>query len=88
MVARTPTSLKGADIQVGYWDVNEVQMSTNDTVTLPDYSASAGLVSVMVVKKSDMTTVTASYLNNVVTLTQAGLTNINLIIFVAGVKAS
>jgi hypothetical protein len=88
MVARTPTSLKSDDIEVGYWEVLEAEVSTNDTVTLSNFKSSADPDQHLVLKKSDRSTVTHTVANNVITITQGALTNIDVIIFAAGVKAA
>jgi hypothetical protein len=87
MVARTASSGAHGDIEVGYSDIWGVQMSTNDTTTLSELSASKAITTLTVIKKSDRSTVTATSANNIVTLTQAGLTNEDLLIFAAGVAA-
>jgi len=87
MVARTPTSLKSDDIEVGYWEVLEAEVSTDDTVTLSNFKNSAAPDQVLVLKKSDRSTVTYTAANNVLTITDPPLTNVDVIIFAAGVKA-
>ena len=87
MVARTPTSLKNDDIEVGYWEVLEAEVSTNDTVTLSNFKNSAAPDQSLVLKKSDRSTVTHTAAYNVLTITQPTLTNVDVIIFAAGVKA-
>lgn len=87
MVDRTESELKGDTIEVGIWRVYEVQVSTNDTITLDAFTASANLDNVMLCKKSDRTEVTTSITNNVVDVTGAGLTNVDCILFAIGVAA-
>jgi hypothetical protein len=88
MVAREPTSGETGDIEYFYTEVYEVTMSTNDTVTLPDFTTTANLVRYYGLKRSDLSEVTFTVNNNVLTLSSAGLTNIPLIIFAAGIKAT
>jgi hypothetical protein len=88
MVDRTNSANADGDIETGYSDIWEVEMSTNDTTILAELSSSKALSQLLVLKKSDRMTVTATSANNVVTLTQGGLTNEALLIFAAGIKAT
>ncbi len=87
MGARNAINLRGSDIEVGRWDVYDVQVSTNDTITLAEYDTGSSLSQVLLFKKSDRSTVTQTSALNVITVTQAGLTNIDCLLFVAGVSA-
>jgi len=86
LVARTPTSLKSDDVEIGFWEVLEVEVSQNDTVTLSSFKNSATLDQTLVVKKSDRTAMTHTVSNNVITITDTG-TNIDVIVFACGVSA-
>ena len=86
MVARTPSQVRGDDIEVGRWDVYEVEVSLNDTVTAPDYSSAVALDQALLIKKSDRSTITTTKALNVVTVTGASL-NEPCLLFVAGVAA-
>lgn len=87
MVDRTEEQLKGDTIEVGRWDVYEVEVSTSDTITLGEYSTSQNLDAVKLIKKSDRSDVTTTISNNEITVTGAGLTNIKCILFAAGIEA-
>jgi hypothetical protein len=87
VVVRTVTGVRGDDIEVGKWDVYEVQVSFNDTILLSDYSSGVNLDQALLIKKSDRTSITRTIANNVITVTQAGITNIDCLLFVAGVAA-
>jgi hypothetical protein len=86
MVVRTSTSLKSDDIEIGFWEVLEAEVSQNDTVTLSNFKDSAAPDQHLVVRKSDRSTVTHTISNNVITITHA-ITDVDVIIFAAGVKA-
>ena len=87
MVARTPDVLKGDEIEVGIWNVYEVEVSTNDTIPCSEFDSSVALDIRTLVKKSDRTAVTTTVALNVITVTGAGLTNEKCILFVSGVSA-
>ncbi len=87
MGARDATSLRGADIEVGIWNVYEVQVSFNDTITLAEFDTGQNLSQCLLFKKSDRSTVTQVNALNVITVTQAGLTNVDCLLFVAGASA-
>jgi hypothetical protein len=60
------------------------QMSTNDTVTLPDF---ASITTVLAMRDDTGTSVTTSVSNNVITLTQAAITKVNISMLVWGTHA-
>jgi len=86
MVARTASQLKSDEIEVGAWVVYEVEVSTNDTITLSDFISSQALDQALLIKKSDRTSITRTIANNVITVTQVGITNVDCLLFVAGVE--
>jgi len=87
MVSRDALNLRGSDIDVGRWDVYDVQVSTNDTINLSEYDTGQNLSQVRLFKKSDRSTVTTTDALNVITVFQVGLTNVDCLLFVAGVGA-
>lgn len=87
MVNRIESHLKGYEIEVGRWDVYEAEVSTDDTITLEDYSSTQNLDQHIVIKKSDRSTVANTVAYNVITITQQGLTNVKILIFAAGIGA-
>jgi hypothetical protein len=86
MVARIPISLKSDEIEVGFWEVLEAEVSQNDTVQLSNFKSSVALAQHVVCKKSDQSSVTHTVSNNVITITMA-VTNVDVIIFAAGSEA-
>jgi len=62
--------------------VFEATVSTSDTITLDDMTT---INSAHLAKKSDGTEVTCTIATNVITVTQAGLTNVAIVGFAIGV---
>ena len=87
MVLRTVTGVRGDEIEVGKWNVYEVQVSWNDTMVLSDYSSGVNLDQALLIKKSDRTSISTSITNNVITVTLVGTLNVDCLLFVAGVAA-
>lgn len=87
MVLRTLTGVRGDEIEVGKWDVYEVQVSWNDTMILADYNSGVNLDQALLIKKSDRTSISTSIALNVITVTLVGTLNVDCLLFVAGVAA-
>lgn len=87
LVDRPETQLKGKDIKYYKWGVYEVEVSTNDKVTLEDYDSTVVLTQAWMAKKIDGATVTCTKALNVVTVTEAALSDEKCLLFVVGVKA-
>lgn len=64
----------------------EAEMSTGDTVTIGDFTASTNMKQCFLVNQSDGSLLTSTIANNVVTMTAAGL-NLRVIILAVGIKA-
>ncbi len=86
MVDRTYQVNRQSDIKYFIWLEIDVEMSQNDTVTLQEFSSTENIKVATLVKKSDLTVLTNSISNNQVTCTNAG-TNMQCVLFLAGVKA-
>jgi len=87
MVDRAEAGLKGKDVEYYHWHVYEVEVSQNDTVTLPEFSTTENLKVAVINKKSDGSAVTCTYAaNNVVTVTGAG-TDMACVLYAFGRKA-
>jgi len=87
MVDRPESLLKGKDIKYYKWGVYEVEVSTDHTIPLEDYDSTVVLKQAWMAKKSDGDTVTCTKALNVVTVTEAGLSDEKCLLFVVGVKA-
>jgi len=86
LVDRTYQINKQANVKYYIWLEVDVEMSQNDTVTLQEFSSAENIKVATLVKKSDLSVLTNSIANNQVTCTNAG-TNMQCVLFVAGVKA-
>ncbi len=86
MVDRTYQVNKQSPIKYAIYLEVDVEMSQNDTVTLSEFSAAEDIKVATLVRKSDLAVLTTSISNNQVTCTSAG-TNMQCILFVAGVQA-
>ncbi len=87
MVARDATPEKVTDIKYYGYGVYTVTLTTNDTVTLSDFVATENLKKAVCTKNSDGTDMTCTIANNVVTLTQAAITDQETTLYVFGVRA-
>jgi len=91
MVDRTETKLKGKDIKYYKWGVYEVEVDTNDTIPLDDFTTADPLKQAWMAKQSDGSTVACTKAvgspYNIVTVTTAGLDDEKCLLFVIGVKA-
>ena len=88
MVSRTADVVESDDVVSYVYFVYKVTMSTNDTVTIAELTSSVAVTRFYGVKASDLSEVTMTAANNVLTLTSAALTNIPIVIFGAGTKAT
>jgi len=91
MVDRPESLLKGKDIKYYKWGVYEVEVDTNDTITLGEFSTADVLKQAWMAKLSDGSTVACTKAvgspYNIVTVTTAGLDDDKCLLFVVGVKA-
>jgi len=91
VVDRSPSLLKGKDIKYYAWKSYEVEVDTNDTVPLSEFSTADPLKQAWMAKLSDGSTVACTKAvgspYNIVTVTTAGLDDEKCLLFVVGVKA-
>ncbi len=86
MVDRDYQINKQADVKYYVWLEVDVEMSQNDTVTIQELSSAENIKVATLVRKSDLSVLTNSIALNQVTCSNAG-TNMQCVLFVAGVKA-
>jgi len=70
------TKTEQADKQILAFTVEDV--STNDTITISDIPASPGIATAMLWKRADGATVSCTVATNVITVTEAGLSSVDL----------
>lgn len=87
MVGRTPVSEKVSDIKYFGYGVYTVVVTTSDTITLDDFVTTENLKLYTILKNSDGSALTATVLNNVVTVTSAAITDQECTLFAFGVRA-
>jgi len=80
-VTSSKTTVVTAATEKKYITFEAASVSENDTITLADFTTIAGAV---LLKKSDGATVAFTKATNVLTVTEAGLTNIDLVGFAYG----
>jgi hypothetical protein len=87
MVSRTAETQKINDVK--YYASGEyvVTMSQNDTFTASDFVDSANLNKAVLMSHADGSELTNTVLNNVVTCTEAGATDVECTLWVFGVRA-
>jgi hypothetical protein len=87
MVARTGETSKVSDIKYYGYAVYTVTFTTNDTFTAPDFISTENLKKAEINKNSDGSDCTCTILNNVVTFTQAAITDQECTVYVFGVRS-
>jgi len=87
MVDRPESGLRGKDVKYYYWKVYEVEVSQNDTITLPEFSTTENLKFAALNRNDTGAIVTCTYAdNNIVTVTGAS-TNLVCTLYAFGRKA-
>lgn len=87
MVARTRTVIKSDEGFMHRWEVGEVEVSHDDTVTLSEHDSGQNLLNQLVIAKNGGATVVAAIANNVLTIDPGEGTNVDCFYFVYGYKA-
>jgi hypothetical protein len=87
MVSRTVEDGKAEDIKYFASGKYTIILSSNDTVTLTDFVDTENLKFAALIKNVDGTELTNSVSDNIVTCTNAGVTDAECTLFVFGVKA-
>lgn len=83
MSTQSSILVKAEDAIVGYYEVLEVVVSTNDTFKPKGISQIQGVVAL---RMSDWSSVSCTYAGNVVTVTQSGLSRVRIVALIGGLK--
>lgn len=84
MVSRTPTMLRGDEVEYYGWNVYQVQVSKDDVVTLPEFKSSVTLSKAVLISEVNGAEITCTAALNVITVTGTA-TNVDCILFAFGV---
>lgn len=87
MVSVTAESMRTTDIKYYASAEYTATMSSNDTFTATEFVNTENLKKAVIMRHSSGAELTNSVLNNVVTLTNAGITSQEVTIWVFGVRA-
>jgi hypothetical protein len=86
MVARTPNPYTTQDSFYTRYELGEVTITVNDTVTFTSFVDDSTIWQVLFVRKSNGAAVTCTLALNVATVTQAGLLDEPCFYFAYGIK--
>ena len=86
MVSFSPSASKLKDIKYFGWAIYDdlYPLSTNDTVVCPEFIDDIALKQALLINDADGALITSSITLNVVTVTQAAVSNVHCTLFVYG----
>jgi hypothetical protein len=87
MVSVSASSTRTTDIKYYASAEYTATMSTNDTITANEFVSTENLKKAVIMRHSSGTELTNTVLNNVVTLTEAGITSQEVTVWVFGVRS-